>query len=344
MKKIAVPLFFSPMPMEKVWGGSRLGRLHGKKLPPGKPIGESWELSDRPEAESRVVGGPHDGATLAELRAQAPQALLGEALAARSPARFPLLIKYVDAGQDLSVQVHPDDDGAKKLGIPDRGKTECWVIVHADPGARIQRGLKPGVTRASFEDALKAGRVEEALHYFPAKAGDVVAIPPGMIHAICAGVVLAEIQQNSDVTFRVFDYNRMGLDGKPRALHVKESLETIGFGEPAAGYFGGDMTADTVEGVVANLGPARHEFLLKGRYFDLHRTELQAGQRFALQRDGRAPTVMMVLKGRGTLDGRAMAAGQTLLLPADLPPGAGVIAADPGEALVWLESTPTPEA
>ncbi|MBI3828939.1 MAG: class I mannose-6-phosphate isomerase [Planctomycetes bacterium] len=344
MDKLGVPLFFAPVPMEKVWGGNRLGKLYGKALPAGKIIGESWELCDRSEAQTRVRGGPFDGATLAELREQAPRALLGEKLAAKRPARFPLLIKFVDAGQDLSVQVHPDDDGARKLGIPDRGKTECWVVVHADPGAKIQRGLKPDVTRETFERALKDGKMEETLHFFEAAVGDVIAIPPGTIHAICAGIVLAEIQQNSDVTFRVFDYHRMGLDGKPRTMHVKESLETIRFGAPASGYFAGDMESDTVEGVLANLGPARHEFLLKCRYFDLQRTSLEPGHQFKPLRGVDAPTVLMFLRGAGTLNGQAVSAGQTVLLPADLGAQAGIFAASGSEPLVWIESTPTPEA
>lgn len=341
---IRVPLFFSPLMAERVWGGNRLDRLFGKAIPKNQVIGESWEISDRPKEQTRVLGGLYDGATLSELRMQAPEALLGPALAARKPAHFPLLIKYIDAGQDLSVQVHPDDEGAKRLGIPDRGKTECWVVLHAEPGARIQRGLKPGITRTAFEAALQEGRIEETLHFFAPRAGNVVAIPPGMIHAIGAGVALAEIQQNSDVTFRVYDYNRKGLDGKPRALHVRESLETIAFDGPAPGFFAGDMLADTVEGVVANLGPARHEFLLKGRYFDLHRITLEGGQRLMPQRDGAQPVVLMVVRGSGMLGNRAIAAGQTVLLPADLPALGAVMTANPGQPLVWLESSPTPEA
>ncbi|MCZ7647345.1 MAG: class I mannose-6-phosphate isomerase [Planctomycetota bacterium] len=333
------PLHLKPVLMEKVWGGNRLGTLYGKPCPPGGKIGESWELTDRAEAQSRVAGGRFDGRTLQDLREAEGAALLGPALFARRPPRFPLLVKFVDAGDDLSVQVHPDDAGAKRFGIPDRGKTECWVVVHADPGARIQRGLQPGVTREGFERALASGKLEEVLHYFAPRAGDVIAIPPGSIHAICAGVVVAEIQQNSDVTLRVFDYNRLGLDGKPRALHVRESLETIAFGGDFGSYFEGEMRTETVRATPAARGALKTEALLKGKYFDLVRVAAPAGSRGTIE-TAAAPKVLLFLDGRGALNGREVAAGQTVLLPADLPR----VDVSAELKLVWLESTPTPDA
>ncbi|MBE7466448.1 MAG: class I mannose-6-phosphate isomerase [Planctomycetes bacterium] len=341
MNAIREPLFLQPVLFEKVWGGNRLGALYGKACPPGGQIGESWELTDRAYAQSTVSGGAFDGWTLRRLMEERGTELLGWKLAARKPARFPLLVKFVDAGDDLSVQVHPDDDGARKFGIPDRGKTECWAIVHAEPGARIQRGLKPGVTRARFEDALKAQRLEEVLHYFEPRVGEVLAIPPGMIHAICAGVVVAEIQQNSDITFRVYDYNRAGLDGKPRALHVRESLETIAFGGAFGAYFDGDMNLPTVSAQPEAQGALKRERLLRGMYFDLERMSAPAGASGTIATRG-APKIVMALQGRGSLGGRAFAAGQTVLLPADLLEAP--VRADASEPLVWLESTPTAEA
>lgn len=355
---IGVPLFFTPLPVERVWGGKHLERLLGKPLPPGKSIGESWELCDRAEAQSVVEGGPFAGARLHELLARAPEALLGPALAARKLARFPLLVKFIDANQDLSVQVHPSDDDVRRLGLSDRGKTECWVIVHAEPGARIQRGVKPGVTRHTFEEALARGRVEEVLHYVSVSRGDVVAIPPGMLHAIGAGIVLAEIQQNSDLTFRVYDYGRPGLDGRPRPLHLKEALEVIRFEGSAPGFFEEDMAPDVVGAserlgpLPAALDPAR-KFMgvayLHGKYFYLRKWVLMPGACFegGLRRaagEATAPRIWVFLHGAGSLDGRAVGAGQTVLVPADLAARVGVVQAEGAEPLIFLESGPTPEA
>jgi mannose-6-phosphate isomerase len=349
------PLFFQPLFVERVWGGNRLGKLFGKALPPGKVIGESWELSDRPNEQTAVAGGPNDGWSLRKLMERAPEELLGEALAARRPPFFPLLLKYIDAGQDLSVQVHPGDEDCRKLGLADRGKTECWVVLHAEPGSRINRGLKPGVTREGFEQALKAGRVAETLHYFPARPGDVIAIPPGMVHAIGAGVVLAEIQQNSDLTFRVHDYDRKGLDGKPRALHLPESLATIRFAGPAPGFFQEDMTADRIAGVfdampgAAGASPAgrgRPELagLLHGRYFDLRRLRLPPGAAWRFEAPAPAATVVMCLRGQGRLAGRTLRGGDTLLLPAALSAAHAELSASGSGAMDLLLSRPTPEA
>jgi mannose-6-phosphate isomerase len=343
MSKLNEPLFFNPAPVERVWGGNRLTALFGKPLPPGKTIGESWELSDRTEVQSPIVGGAFDGQALSDLMARVPNELLGEALAARKPARFPLLIKYIDAGQDLSVQVHPDDDGCRRLGIHDRGKTECWVVVHADPGSRMNRGLAPGMTRAAFEKALAADRVEDALHFFTVQPGDVVAIPPGMVHAIGKGIVLAEIQQSSDVTFRVYDYKRVGLDGKPRALHVKESLATIVFDAPPAGFFHGDMKTDLVGNAFACAPDGGEKTFLSGRYFDLRVARVKAGSEWQPSSHGQAATVVMCLRGSGALNGRALIAGQTLLLPAALPRTQATFRAADSE-LTLLLSSPTADA
>lgn len=341
--KLNEPLFFKPVPVERIWGGNRMTALFGKPIPPGKMIGESWELSDRAEVQSLISGGAFDGQPLHDLLTRFPCELLGKALAVRRPARFPLLIKYIDAGQDLSVQVHPDDDGCKRLKISDRGKTECWVVVHADPGSRMNRGLAPGMTRTAFEKALAADRVEEALHFFPVIPGDVVAIPPGMVHAIGKGIVLAEIQQSSDVTFRVYDYKRVGLDGKPRALHVKESLATIAFDAPPAGFFQGDMKADLVGNAFEPAAAGGEKVFLSGRYFDLRVARVKAGGEWRPDSHGSTSTVVMCLRGSGTLNDRALTAGQTLLLPAALPGNQVTFRAADAE-LTLLLSSPTADA
>ena len=220
------PLTFHPRFKERVWGGRRLEALYGKKLPPHLHIGESWEISDRPGDESVIANGPLAGRTLRDLMSDRGADVLGDAAPA-ADGRFPLLCKILDARQKLSLQVHPPDR-VKHLGDP---KTEMWYIADAEPGAELFVGLKRGVTRTSFEQAIAAGRVAESFHRVDVKRGDVMFLPSGRVHAIGAGLVIFEIQQNSDTTFRVHDWDRVGLDGKPRDLHVPQSLESIDFAD-----------------------------------------------------------------------------------------------------------------
>lgn len=334
------PLVFEPVLFERVWGGNRLGRLFGKPLPAGKVIGESWELCDRAEAQTRVATGPHAGKSLRELLEAFPKEIFGDALAARNPARFPLLLKYVDAGTDLSVQVHPDD--AEAVKYKDRGKAECWIVIHVDPGSKIVRGLKPGVTRADYEKAVADEHVERVLHTFEPKVGDCVALPPGLVHAIGAGIVVAEIQQNSDVTLRIYDYKRLGLDGKPRQLHVQEALSAIRFGTDPGHEFSGDMHLDAVKPLEKKaVGPLQLELLLKGTFFDLERLTLAPNSSAGWTRGQKTATVAMVLSGNGRINSTPVKAGQTLLLPATLPPC--TLHAE-GEGLIIAAGHPNPES
>lgn len=332
------PIVFESVLFERVWGGNRLNALFGKPLETGKVIGESWELCDRPEAQTRAVSGTFAGKTLREILEAHPVEVLGAALASRNPKRFPLLLKYVDAGQPLSVQVHPDDAGAVKY--KDRGKAECWIVVHAEPDAIIVRGLKPGVTRADYERAVAEEHVERVLHYFAPKVGDCIALPPGMVHAIGAGLVVAEIQQNSDVTLRIYDYKRLGLDGKPRTLHVAEALDAIRFEEPG-NEFQGNLKNDVVQPRSRSMAAThRTEVLLKGRFFDLDRLTVFTGQTLALAANPNACRAVMVVGGSGRVNDIAIKAGQTLLLPAALK--SAKFSAD--SELVLLVSTPSPDA
>jgi len=221
------PFTFHPIFKERVWGGRNLERLYHKPLPPKVPIGESWEISDRPGDVSTIADGPLAGKDLHWLMENHERELLGGAKAQHG--RFPLLIKILDAQQKLSLQVHPPPDQAAKLG--GEPKTEMWYIVDAAPGAELYLGLKRGVTRAQFEEMLRNGRVAECFHRIAARPGDAIFLPSGRVHAIGEGLVIFEVQQNSDTTYRVFDWNRVGLDGKPRALHVRESLESINFND-----------------------------------------------------------------------------------------------------------------
>ena len=207
-------------------------RLYKKKLPPGKPIGESWEISDRPGDVSVIANGPLAGKNLRWLMENHCAELLDNAKPANGN-RFPLLCKILDAREKLSLQVHPP--ASKAAGLGGEPKTEMWFIADAAPGAELFVGLKRGVTRAEFEKKVATGEVAECLHRVPVRAGDAESLPSGRVHAIGAGLVIFEIQQNSDTTYRVFDWNRVGLDGKPRELHVAQSLASIDFNdfEPA---------------------------------------------------------------------------------------------------------------
>ena len=219
------PLTFRPIFKERVWGGRNLERLYGKDLPAGTVIGESWEVCDRPGDVSVVANGPLAGKDLHWLVENFHTNLLGDAKL--EAGRFPLLIKLLDAQDALSLQVHPPAHKAAELhGDP---KTEMWFIAEAEAGAQLHVGLKRGVMRSDFERKIKDGSVAECFHNVPVKAGDAMFLPSGRVHAIGAGLVIFEIQQNSDTTYRVFDWNRVGLDGKPRALHIEQSLASIDF-------------------------------------------------------------------------------------------------------------------
>jgi mannose-6-phosphate isomerase len=221
------PIFFEPIAMERVWGGRRLESLAGKNLPAGVPIGELWEVVDRPEAQSVVAEGEFRGRTLHDLWKNERARVFGPAMLDHPSERFPLLVKILDAAEKLSVQVHPPLEKAQDLG--GEPKTEVWYFWETSANATIYAGLKSGTTRLEFERELREGGVESTLHEIPVHAGESIFIPSGRIHAIGAGNVIIEIQQNSDTTYRVFDWNRVGLDGKPRALHIAESMASIDF-------------------------------------------------------------------------------------------------------------------
>jgi mannose-6-phosphate isomerase len=219
------PLTFEPIFQERIWGGRNLETLYGKPLPPNQIIGESWEISDRPDAESVIANGPMRGKSLRWLMEECPQALLG--LRDPMPDQFPLLVKIIDAQQTLSLQVHPPADVAAQLG--GEPKTEMWYVTRAGPAAEFFAGLKNGVTRATFEQKLAAQSVAECFHRIPVKPGDAMFLPSGRVHALGAETVIFEVQQNSDTTYRVFDFNRVDREGKARQLHVPQSLASINF-------------------------------------------------------------------------------------------------------------------
>lgn len=221
------PLTFCPNLHELVWGGHKLQTL--KNLPSdGRRLGESWEISDVPTSESVVADGALAGKTLRELVALYGPALLGNHVFEADGREFPLLVKFIDAQDDLSIQVHPNDALAKERHGK-LGKTEMWYVMDAEPGATLLAGFKQKVSRKEYRRRVADGTIVDALARHEVHPGDVFFIPAGRVHAICSGILLCEIQQSSDVTYRLFDYHRLGLDGQPRQLHTAEALDAIDF-------------------------------------------------------------------------------------------------------------------
>lgn len=220
------PITFKPIYMERVWGGREMERVYRRELPtPNTPYGEAWEMVDREEAQSVVDDGPYAGKTLHDLWTNHREEIFGAGLP--DSEQFPILLKILDARGDLSIQVHPPAHLAASLG--GEPKTEMWVIVECEPDAKLYVGLKRGVDRAAFDRAVQNGTVADCVHAIEPKPGESIFIPSGRLHAIGAGFLIHEIQQNSDTTYRVFDWNRSGLNGKPRELHVEPSLASIDF-------------------------------------------------------------------------------------------------------------------
>ena len=223
------PLTFEPVFRDYIWGGRRLETLLGRDLPPGI-VAESWDISGHPDSPTRVAAGYWKGRLLPEVMAELGTALVGTHSADMlARGRFPLLVKLLDANQDLSVQVHPDDAYAAVYENGEIGKTEMWYVLHAEPGYALIHGVKPGVTRAAFRAAIERDAIADLLNRVPVSAGDAIDVRAGTVHALLAGAVVAEIQQTSDVTYRVYDWGRVGHDGKPRPLHIDRALEVIDF-------------------------------------------------------------------------------------------------------------------
>ncbi|HTR43832.1 MAG TPA: type I phosphomannose isomerase catalytic subunit [Pseudomonadales bacterium] len=302
------PLVFHPLFKERVWGGRELETLFRKALPSGKLIGESWEISDRPNDESVVANGKFAGQTLHQLMEKFPQEILGDARPAAGN-RFPILCKILDAREKLSLQVHPPAHKAAELkGEP---KTEMWYIADAAPGAELYVGLKRGMKRSEFEKRIADGTVAECFHRVPVRAGDTMFLPSGRVHAIGAGLVIFEIQQNSDTTYRVFDWNRVGLDGKPRELHVPQSLASIDFN---------DFEPPLVQTKFS--GDERHKSreLVRHDLFHVDHVELKSGAQSPFKPN--KLQILAIVRGKIGIQSESdtvnLEAGQFCLIPAQL--------------------------
>jgi mannose-6-phosphate isomerase len=300
------PLRFEPIFQYRLWGGRRLGDWLSAPLPGDGPIGEAWLLSDRDDYPSRVADGPLKGFTMAQLIARSPALFLGE-LAGRFQ-RFPLLLKFLDVTKLLSVQVHPRDDQADLIPKGDTGKTEAWVVLEATPEGRIYAGLKPGTTQADLR-ALSARTAEAHLASFAPRVGQAVLIEAGTVHAVGNGVVVFEVQENSDVTFRLYDWDHIDPStGRKRALQVEQALACVNFGQAAIG---------PVTPVVEVTQPVRRERLIQCSHFHLWR--LCGAAPFTVGAVN-APRVLVCINGSGHVehDGAefAMERGAVMLLPA----------------------------
>jgi mannose-6-phosphate isomerase len=298
------PLLLQPVYKDYIWGGKRIARHYGRRDTP-EVCAESWEVADRPEGMSKIVNGPLKGQTLHYLVDTMGEALLG---VGRSASEFPLLIKIIDAKQDLSVQVHPNDNNAPLTGGD--AKTEMWYVLDAEPNATIYAGLKPGVTREGFETALKEGRLENELAKVPARSGRAIFVPGGRVHAIGAGCLLLEIQQNSNTTYRVYDWGRVGNDGKPRELHFEQALQVIDWDDAAP-----DVRPPHP---IPARGPNRRWGIISCPLFQTQRVELSEPEE--VSHDGSSFHALFIAKGKVLVGANGVMAsaetGSSCVIPA----------------------------
>jgi len=315
-----------PIYQERVWGGRTLESKYGRRLPhPDRPYGESWEIVDREEAQSVVASGPFAGVTLHALWNEHRAGVFGESALTWETNRFPILVKILDARERLSIQVHPPADVAPALhGEP---KTEMWYVVDADEGSALYAGLRRGVTAEAFRGGLQDGRTASQVHRLPAAAGDFLFLPSGRLHAIGAGFLIFEIQQNSDTTFRVYDWDRVGLDGRPRDLHVEESLRCIDFAdiEPELSRLYADGT------------------LVKSEYFAVAERRLEASGESRILGAGEF-AIVAVVSGTIEIAGRRFRGGDFFMIPANASrPSRNLKAAAASPATILVTTLPARE-
>ncbi len=319
------PLVFEPFLRPQVWGGRRLAHF-GKTLPASEDlIGESWELSGHPLHISCVACGPLAGVLLSELWSTQREAMVGSRY--RGPERFPLLIKLLNCETPLSVQVHPGDAAALRLELADPGKSEAWVVLEASAVSRLDAGLREGVDRAEFERHLQAGTVDRCLNHLTPVSGDCLYLPSGTVHRARGGLVLAEIQPSSDATFRLFDWNRLDLDGQARPTHQEQGLDVIDWTLGPLGFVESATTLTLASGVTIT-------WLLSTPQFQLNRYELRRA--YASKELAGRMAAWVILDGQAELRSAGqtlnLQRGQTVLVPAS----AGVVEWIPTSARLSL--------
>lgn len=321
---VLYPLQFEPIYQYRLWGGRRLADLFAAPLPGDGPIGEAWILSDRDDYQSLVSNGPLKGQTIGQLMQKDQEHLLGK-LAWRFK-RFPLLLKFLDVHEMLSVQVHPSDLQRNYLPVGEHGKTEAWVVLEAGPESRIYAGLKPGTTADNLKQSLTNGTIADHLSYFTPKPGDGIFIPAGTVHSLGGDVVVFEVQQNSDVTFRLYDWDHIdSKTGKPRTLQVDQALACIDFSQAAI---------QPVVTLVEKITPLRRELVFYCEHFHLW---LLHGQSPFTVGEIDVPRVLVCTEGMGQIEHNdtiyTIGKGDIFLLPAMV----GVCTFKPQSAVTLLE-------
>ena len=304
---ILYPLLFEPVLKSYVWGGRNLERSLGRTLPDGV-IAESWEIAAHEDGVTVVTNGPYAGMSLTAVHDMLGLDLIGRNNSwAQERGKFPLLIKLLDAHDKLSVQVHPGDDYALEHEGNELGKTEMWVVLHAEPDSQIILGLKSGTTPANFSDAIAEGDIESCLHFLKLQRGDYVCVPSGSVHAILGGLLIAEIQQNSNTTYRVYDWNRTA-NGAARPLHVGQAMDVINF----------DLVEPAVQQprAIGGTGGVQRELLCSNQYFTTERIVMEPGSSYGGNLDGSTLEIWGVIDGQIAVKQEALKSVQFTLLPA----------------------------
>jgi len=313
-KKNIYPMTFKPVFKDYVWGGRNLAAKLGRQIPDGV-IAESWEIAGHADGDTIIENGTLVGQRLSEALAKLGVDLIGTSCQwAQERNQFPLLIKLLDAQNNLSVQVHPNDEYALQHEENSLGKTEMWVALHAEKDAKIILGVKKGATPDKFKKAIVEGKLEAFLHEIPVRTGDHICVPAGSLHAIMGGLVIAEIQQNSNITYRVYDWNRLGADGKPRALHIDQSMDVINF--------------DQIEPklhkprLISEQDTIKRQMLCQNQYFSVERFEFAPNATFAGNCDGSTFEIWGPISGQATISSEhnevALSGVKFALLPAAL--------------------------
>ncbi len=303
------PLKLQPIYKEPIWGGTKLREIYNKDIP-SNHTGESWEVACHKNGTSRIANGILKGKLLDDVIKIYGVELLGSRVGGKGIDKFPLLVKIIDATDKLSVQVHPDDGYAMRHENGELGKTEMWYVIDAEPGAQLVYGVKPGTTQGKFKQSIIDGNLEELLNFVDVKAGDVFHIPSTTLHAIGKGLLIAEIQQNSDTTYRVYDWDRIGTNGKSRELHIKKALDVINLS---------DMTGkEKVEGQVINEGATVRTHLVACKYYKTEKIEVTYRSKEKL--NGEKFDIIIIIEGEGQIKYNhinvAYNAGDTFLIPA----------------------------
>lgn len=302
------PLLFEPVLKDYIWGGRNLEKL-GRKLPPTGVIAESWEIAGHQDGTTRVANGRYAGKLLTELHDELGLDLIGSRSAwAQERGKFPLLIKLLDANRPLSVQVHPQDDYALANEGNELGKTEMWVVLHAEPDAEVILGVSAEISAEEFRVAIESAQLEPHLHKINVKTGDHICVPAGSLHAIMGGLLIAEIQQNSNTTYRVYDWGRVGADGKGRPLHVDKALDVINF----------DQVAPSIcppEPINEEKGVKR-SLLCQTDYFVVEKVEMAEGATFRGACTGETLEIWGIIEGEAWVNDLVLSAVQFVLLPA----------------------------